>query len=704
MSESLTFSLQALLARHEQYMADAELDRARMGAKIESLEADKKELEAENSRTIEENRNLLDQLEGLNETLAVSDTHVKSLEATLLSTNQELRRLEGLAARTYDLEAQLAVLEQQQAVLQRAVLDTEDDERTAIRRWKAAESELLNVQEQLEKIERETREERSRHDEVVGRMERQRLVEKELDGVAGRHKGTAGAGIVRGDKNGSSVVSHFVKDILQDNANLQLGIVELREMLMSSNDEVQTLREQLLLHQPVEDREHKDGPSSTATLEAELASKPTHVVSQELHIHHHYHTPVKAVETRRPKKKRNVITSASPTPAFSNARAQRGTLIRPTPPSIAAAILSQTSSTIPSPTSGHVGNRWSTQSVQSQSDFAPSSVPSSPQSNYRNSYLFDRAYNDPSMDSSRPTSPGSSVDPMSPMFLPHHRKRVSEQSTRSFTAPSPFSPHGNGVIEEEDDDIGDLPDLVVMSNDKENPVDDSECEPATQTMNNNYFHSTDDIYTPRSFRPALRRSASHESILSIAGIDIHTLKARPSQLTITDSGALLPPRGRREISSPTTSMFSTEAIISASMATARPTLTREGHDSSSYLRSSIGVHSVQGPSPSSSHSNSSSGLGRKVGGWVWGKWGVAPTAAAAPTVTPTPADFRAKAAVQRTVSTPVESLQAVMGRPPGVNQNGPIKGFRKPDPTPSSVQPVVVDQAALSEVLEELMK
>src|SRR4051812_48853876 len=117
MCRGLTFSLQALLVRHEAYMVDAERDRLEMSAKIEKLETDKRELEAENAKTIEENRGLLDQLEGLNGTVAESEAHIKALEATLQSTHQELRRLEGLAARTHDLEVQLAQLEQEQEVL-----------------------------------------------------------------------------------------------------------------------------------------------------------------------------------------------------------------------------------------------------------------------------------------------------------------------------------------------------------------------------------------------------------------------------------------------------------------------------------------------------------------------------------------------------------------------------------------------------------
>lgn len=689
-------------------MAEAEQSRLEMSTRIETLEADKKSLEAENAKAIQENRGLLNQLEELNNSIADSETQVKSLEATLHSTQQELRRLEGIAQRTHDLEVQLAALEQEQAILQQTVTTTAAEERTAIQRWRKAERGLYEIQEQLEKIEREAREERERHVEVVGRMQRQRTVEKELETASGRLKGAAAATSLGQGKNGSNVVSHFVKDILQDNANLQMGIVELREMLMNSNDEVQTLREQLMLHQPISgDAEDGSGPP---TLRAELAPKePTepHVVSQELHIHHHYHTPVRKDEIRRPKKKRNVIHSGLFTPP-SGMQPSRNMQMRPTAASAAAAILSNTAITIPPLTP--TNNRWSMQSGQTASDFAPSSAPSSPQSTH---HLFDRGFIDQAFDS-RPTSPGSSVDPMSPLFKPYHRKRGSEHSTRSFTAPNAFHPN-NVIHEEEDNDVDELTDLDAAPSGESNLHDESEAS-GELNLHDESEASLDDFFSSQAFQPSLRRSTSHESILSISGIDIHTLHSRPSQITITGSGAMLRSQTRLGYGSPSTSFISTEPIISSSMTIAQPTLSRTGHNSTSYLRSSMGLpeRPISRGSIHSGTSNSSNGdgLGKKVGGWVWSRWGVAPTPSSpsslsqnyAPRTPQTP-----KAAVpQRAVSTPavtvtppVDPLRLMMGRSPGINQKGPIPGFRRPEKAPSNVTPTRVDQDALREVLME---
>ncbi|KAN0113002.1 hypothetical protein V8E51_005953 [Hyaloscypha variabilis] len=660
---------QALLVRHEQYMHDAEKDRMEMGAKIEKLESDKKALEESNAKNIEENRGLLNQLEGLNTTVIESETHIKSLEATLQSTRQELRKLEGLASRTHDLEMQLAALEQEQEFLQRTVITTQEEERSAIQRWKKAERRLGELHDQLERIEREARDERERHVEVLGRMERQRAVERELDTAAGRLKGAAAATTGNG-RNGSNVVSHFVKDILQDNANLQMGIVELREMLMNSNEEVQLLREQLLLHQPVVD--DKGDGSGPPTLRAELAPKEPEpqVISQALHIHHHYHAPKKE-DIRRPKKKRNPLNTALFTPPkmMQPPKTTRGQ-------DTANAILSQTAVTVPAPITPT--NRWSIQSAQ-MSDFAPSSVPSSPQSMYRHSGLFDRGFD---IDSSRPTSPSSSVDPMSPQFPPRHRKRDSEVSARSFVPPSNFQ--SNIIHEEEDGDVEELPDLQVT--DATTPSDVSH---DTKELT----HEEEPHWTT-SFQPTLRRSTSHESILSISGIDIHTLKSRPSQLTIRGGNPMLRPYSR--LGSPSTTI-SMDTLTSSSMVTARPTLSRHGQDSTTYLRSSIANHS---DNRSIASSNSSEGIGGKLGGWVFGRWGISPAKSYA--------DLRgaSRTAVspQRVVSGPAVdgTIQAFMARPPGINQKGPIPGFiKKTARTPSQVKPEVVDRDALREVLNE---
>jgi hypothetical protein len=83
-----------------------------------------------------------------------------------------------------------------------------------------------------------------------------------------------------------------------------------------------------------------------------------------------------------------------------------------------------------------------------------------------------------------------------------------------------------------------------------------------------------------------------------------------------------------------------------------------------------------------------SGLGRLVGGWVMGKWGIAPMASTG--------DLRAQAA-----GTARAKPIPFAGRPPGINQEGAIPGLRPPVRTPSEVHARVVNEGLLKESLAE---
>ncbi|OCK75073.1 hypothetical protein K432DRAFT_180784 [Lepidopterella palustris CBS 459.81] len=734
---------QALLVRHEAYMVDAEQERRRMTATIEALEKEKLDLEEKNAQTIKENHSLLDQLEELNEVVAESDAQVQNLTATLQATEEELHRLSILVARTESLETQLAQLERDQAQLQDTLSAAVEDERSAIQRWRKAERTIVDLQDQIDKIEREAREDRERHVEVVGRMERRRAVELELQTAAGRLKGAAAAKTTGRDKNGSSVVSHFVKDILQDNANLQTGIVELREMLLNSNEEVERLREQLQAHQPISPNLEQ---ARTPTLQKELGFEP--IVNQELHFHHHYHAPPEPKEElaksrpqihRRVRKKRNVITTGHFTPPASHTpRSSISKISNITPSakgsattSSSAAILAQTSVTIPQPS-----HRWSIQSNQTGLSVAASSVPGSPYSHSRRtSSIFDRVFSDSAFDSSRPTSPESN-DPGSPMFLPsngaqevagkfenasHNQfQKVATQNRkppmggqfRSVSSPVAFqtkstlattaitkfsppdhrfeeqpvvddlylSPPGHATIPEENEDASDTHSLSTLT-------------PSTEISN-------EDIYSHMQTRPSLRHTASHESLLSVSGMDIHTLRSRPSQMLLPNS-----PR----FASPSASATSSKPVLSAMTATAtRASMSRRDLDSSTYNRSLLyGMAADQRGGIRSKKSEAT--LGQKVGGWVFGKWGFTPSPSASRVSSapiprpkePVPVTVR-EDAVAPNLAQPLKDPMPITFRPPGVNQSGPLFGFFPREPaTPCKVVVTDLDQDALEESLGE---
>lgn len=681
---ALTFALQALLARHEAYMADAERDRLELTARIERLELDKQELEAQNACKIEENRNLLDQLELLNNTISESDTKIRSLEASLLSSQQTVRRLESAAARAEDAERHLIALEEEQERLHSELRTTKEDARSHSQRCKEAQRGIIDMQDQLERMETEARIERERHAEVIDRMERQREVEKQLDTAAGRLKGAAATKSMSDQRSGNSVVNHFVRDLLQDNANLQLGIAELREMLLNSNDEIQSLRERLMYHQPVqsEDPSHPQ-PSLKAELEPqeddeEPQQNPARL-SQELHIHHHYHVTPKQ---GKQKKKRLGLTHSvfSPPmalhPANGNIVAGGLTSSATTP-----ALLSQVDRERQTSSPLSKRNTWAS---GPPSEFA-SSVPSSPRSN-RVSSVFDSSV----LDGAFPISPTTSFDPMSPTWRPHHNKRPSAASFQSFqsiqaippldaihdfTSPVPQGPqrgYYESTIHEEDEDLQrdeDIPELVV-----------NETSTAHSTTDDSEFSKDD--FMPR---PRLHRAQSHESIMSLAGgLDIHTLKSRPSQMTLRPLGGL-------------------EAVVTG--VTAQPTLSRSSAKRSDVaLRDHFSgyqsIRSVSGPgldTPLSSSPSSQTTVSGGISRWVpnWRPWG------------------GSNQSISRSTSpAPQPSVEKAKDKPPlnraaGINQAGSIPGFQeywashRRKGAAAKVHALTIDRDALNESLQE---
>ncbi|GAB7354972.1 hypothetical protein MBLNU459_g5586t1 [Dothideomycetes sp. NU459] len=656
---------QALLVRHEAYVADAEKEKARMTAEIERLSLDKRELEAENSSIIDENRSLLDQLENVNNAVADSDVHVQSLTATLHSTQEELRRLNSLASRTARLEQELEQYEQEQAGLQMSLAHKTEEEKSAMIRWQSSERKLAALEDQLERIERDARDERERHVEIVGRMERQRIVEKELETASGRLQGSAAAKTMNREKHGSAVVSHFVKDILSDNANLQLGIVELRDMLTNSNEEVERLREQLAHTLPSDGL--ANGDLAVTGRINDLGQEMSRASTQELHVHHHYHAPEagrrQSQTVRRPKKsKRTSLSSGLFTPS-AGSRTPRSSICGPPTPASTAMLTPATTNTLLSQTSVSIPNRnrWSMQSALT----IESSIASSPLStNYQASSLFDRTYSDVGMDSSRPTTPDSE-DLGSPLFLPQQSKRGSGGYFRPITAlPFRHDSTDSAVQFEEaaddrahDDALCADAELVAGGHDAipEEDEDDildsyrpSADEPRSKRAS--FIDDTEVVsITHNPWSRPLRRAASHESLLSVSGLDVHSLKARPSQLLTAHGGR----------------SFSSQAVVSATIAhAARPALTsRSTSDSSRSLLTGMASDQRAASTPVRPT------LGKKVGGWVFGRWGSTPT----PTVTvSTPLDDINN---QKRSSASKPSPLASKLRTPGINQAGPILGL-----------------------------
>ncbi|KAK3723197.1 hypothetical protein LTR37_001920 [Vermiconidia calcicola] len=699
----------ALLVRHETYIADSERERQAMTAHIEMLEDEKQVLEKKNATVIEENRSLLDQLEAINAAVSESDAHVVNLQATLQSTQQELQKLSNLAARTEWLERQLADYEREQVEWQSSIEAKEESEKCAIRRWQKAERTLAQIEEQIERIEEEAREERERHSEIVERMQRRHAVEKELDSAAGRLKGAAAAKSGGGDAPGPNVVSHFVKDILQDNSALQMGIVELREMLNNSNEEVETLRKQMQIHQPLEGGER---PNKALSKRNDVREELERANSQELHVHHHYHAPAtgssatpKPQTLRRPKKKRvGALTPGHFTPPSRSGSTTPSSYFPHQSPTPSATILQQTAASIPQPVPGR--HRWSMLSNQTYRSVAASSGPSSPQSTTnRTSSVYDRVFSDAGLDSSRPTTPDTE-DPGSPMILPNQSKRVPPGPVRTQSTPmvtrGGINPRASRPALDAILSIEELPSLEQQASLEPNAileVDEAGWEneefsgtvlfpaPGLESSTTTPFSEelANPLHDQSFYRPRpLRRATSHESVLSIAAMDVHTLKARPSQLLAPYSGLGI----------------TSKAMMTGTMAhAARPVAMSRPSGNSKNVLSGMAADQRQAPVK---------GLGKKVGGWMFGRWGGAtPEPSTAEEIGPATAKkinqaLRSSFASDKPAIRAQDAAKRPKMRPPGINQAGSIGGFL-PEMKTTPTAPVVksLDRAALKSILND---
>jgi hypothetical protein len=718
-SSSLTFALQALLHRHESYMAEAEEDRRRFIDNVDTLEREKRQVQAENARIIEENRSLLEQLDGLNKNVTESDDRIQSLTLSLERMQAELRRLTVAASRAEELEMQLAIIESEQSKLQDSLMSAREDEKSAVQRWRNAENTLRGLNDQVERIETEARQERERHEEIIQRMERKRMVERELDNAAIRLKGAAAASELS-RHTGTNVVSRFVKDILEDNAHLQVGITELREMLESSNQEVQSLRDQILYHQPLDGvDEEENGESTTpATLSEELEAKERRV-SQEFHIHHHYHTPTssrkdKGSLNRRVKKKRPALGSPVAMHSAIGTHSPRRSIHRSqSSGSSMNTILSQTSVSIPLPSS----RRWSLQSP------AADSLASSPRSAFRTSSIFDRP--ERGYDFSQPTSPDSTVF-SSPLMEAHH--------TKGFDLPirpmsgfddfdQPTMNDASGFFNEDHYDRTGFLDLCDGI--KAHPAIPEESESSSsvlysQSVTNDPSVASGDVaglHTP--YTSSLRESASHDSLISVAGMDIHTPINRQVRMGSWHPGIRIPQR----LMSPSVELVSTPPVISATTIIADR---GKGPETSSRsLLASVAASAGNGlPSDSASvvsadssstastatpGSRKSSALGR----WVLGRWGTAAVpdtkdpecedriAAIESALIPEPSTSESTPTLQSPKVLAPDLASSLRFRFPGVNQKGPIMGLRPPPPAPIVVQVQEIDETLLQESLAE---
>ncbi|KAI5303837.1 hypothetical protein KEM56_007137 [Ascosphaera pollenicola] len=716
---------QALLKRHETYVADSEKERKAMMLRIEQLEQEKREMEQDNGTMIEENRELLKQLELLNKTIIDSDTEIKGMAVTLQTTKNDMHSLAQSAMRVALLEDQINQMEIEQVELNEQLELAREDESAAISRWKKAEYMLQHLENELVQLEKESREERERHNKVIERMERRRAVEKELETAAARLKGAAAASSSLGLPGHSSldepdIVTSFVSDILQDNATLQAGIVELRDMLDSSNDEVQVLRDQLLMDRPMSSK--SDGQQQgAASLGEELTASLAAAQPQSgLHVHHHhYHSPIACNNTkvympvhRRQRRRRTLMAPANTESTGQNRSKHRA---HDSLSSIST-ILSQTAATIPPPP--HT-RRWASQSTAS--GYPMASIASSPRSRETSS-IFSRV--DRGVESSRPTSPESS-GMLSPP-LGYHCRKASDASFRSvynhddmrgLASPIEFhtkeagTHHWDGAMT--DDTNGHL---TI-------PEEREECdEDIIVSMHSRSRSHDEDLLNERPRTP-LRRTSSHDcsgarhkydtappdgcirvpKSLITAGAAVASPPVPVlSETTITADKALLTLSSARE-SDPQYLLHKVAAALATAYDKRKDSALRA-------TPASPAPPKTPSQSPARPTSLEESSADKKptfsqrigIGGWVFGKWGMMPTRSNA--VCDQPCHEHN---IRRPSSSPPiiknkekNTLSLFFGRSTGVNQKGPIPGLRPPPKTPVVLEPTV-DHELLKESLQE---
>jgi len=334
-------------------MAEAQGRTAEAAITISALEKKATQFETESSRYIDENNRLSHALEGLNANLASSEGRVKGLQEELDASHAELSRITGAVLRLQHCEALLGIMEAEQEELRNTITTTQEEKRAATVRWRKAERQVAELELRLENIER---------DYVL----ELRKYNTRRVGSYPVTLGTAGA------------FGQFVKEIQsretqlrRTNSFLQLGVTELRDMLVQSQEEVDILRGKL------QNLEAEQVERNRPSLSTELSGMPAQNggVQTVVHHHHYHATPPIAPKSsirRLPRKKK----------VSMNAFHGKGLESTSSGPSIPHSL----------------PKRWS-----SSTGLGPLS--SSPTSTFEEASIFDRLGND--NDTSRPTSADS---------------------------------------------------------------------------------------------------------------------------------------------------------------------------------------------------------------------------------------------------------------------------------------------------------
>lgn len=274
---------QALLVRHQDYVATAENDKAEMRSEILELTERLKLADSESAKISDNNSQLIKQMSIVNDSLFVSEAKVEQLTRTLQDQHSQLTKVNNKATKTEGLESQITMLESAQENLQQECHNAMQEKRLAEARWRKTERMLEKLTVQYEKLEQE-----SMSSDASPRP--QDLYTEPVTPIQG-----------------------FIKNVLQENSSLEHTVTELREKLSFFKEEVKDLRTQLSVHNS------RSGFSESTDNQ------------REVHHHHHFHV---APPTLHPKQQATPRLQSRPSP-FPYAGLLSGI---PTPPESAERI------------------------------------------------------------------------------------------------------------------------------------------------------------------------------------------------------------------------------------------------------------------------------------------------------------------------------------------------------------------------------
>ena len=490
--------------------------------------------------------------------------------------------IEKLQRERDEQQMENAILRRENVKLQKRINDLDRDLRDAHEREKNLDDELRYFQGKINELEKQTQEvkeyelriielerEISEYDEKLQECRKQledsrkaardarvhhQLKQKELDSVQEEHRRLISEyekqtmslkcqisimeNKVKRQEEDKKFEDHYgTNTLFAEVCALRAAYIELQQKNEEYRAELEYLREENVLFPPG----NSHWPRAARTLQAELEGSDCPI------------SPIQGQETTVSPNLMN-FPSGTEKARFALPSLLTCTSAHPTTPMTSlihvhrAAFDGTFTATTPRETFGFRNPaRWSVQST-SQSIFTPSSAPTSP-SNHRTS-VFSPVDDHPS-----PITSISTADPTSHEWrtMPHKRN-PSQLSVYGITGRSVFSPDRKTRASTHhivNDNLSMREDYTTRyttdgpSSHLSNTILEAEDPGHTKSSSTALIHSN---VTQQDGR-RLRRRVSHESVIQLSnGLDVHTLKCRPSQLSLRHFGIPVPAAASPDIS------------------------------------------------------------------------------------------------------------------------------------------------------------